>query len=356
MEIENLRAYIPVKEVFHYGDTVVLRGLVKCYDAFFCPKGTITKAEATVISRSKLPLPSSPRLHIINIYKSILKPREAQILAGMVLGANEMDRELKNDLASAGLIHLIVASGMNLTLVGGFCFALFTGFGIHRRAVVLVSSIAVLLYSALTGFNPPIVRALIMFEAVMLGGLVGRKSGGLFALLIAGYLMLWVDPSLSTSYSFLLSFASMMGQIFVGTIKLKLPTPIQAISLVVLQNFFALVFTLPIILIGFARFSLVSILTNLLVIWMIEPLMMLGSLAGIVGLLSTGVARIALTPISYMLELFIWVVDMFGKGNRFVWKIEDFNISIAIGYYLLLFASIYYFSIHYSKRHLQVTK
>lgn len=326
LDVEGKRVYVTINNIYHYGDYVVIRD-----------------HEATKIRTGQ---PQSNifltfRQSVQKVYKTILRPREADIISGMVLGADDMGDKLKNEMANAGLIHLVVASGMNLTLVGGFVFALFTGLHLHRRSVVLIASGAVICYAAVAGFNPPIVRALIMFEAVMLGGLVGRKSGGLFALIAAGYLMLWVNPSLTTSYSFLLSFASMMGQIFLSTIKLSLPAVIEACVLVVLQNLLALVFTAPIILIGFSRFSPISIISNLFITWMVEPLMIVGGFAGIIGLGSMELARFLLIPVSLLLEFFLFIVDVFGGSEKYVVHVEGFNIFIAIGYYLLLGASIY---------------
>lgn len=345
LDVDGVRAYVPVEEILNYGDYVVLRGIWK--------HSYIDKVELIEHKRGDKSVSAGvfqiTRDKINAVYSQTLFPQQAEVLSGIVLGSADMSQELKNELANAGLIHLVVASGMNLTLLGGFCFALFTGFGVHKRWVVVFSSLAVIFYSLLAGFQPPIVRALIMFEAVMVGGLVGRKSGGLFALLAAGYLMLWVNPTLLTSFSFLLSFASMMGQIFASTIKVDLPTLLKAIVLVILQNALAIVFTAPIILIGFSRFSLISIISNLLVVWMIEPLMMGGGVAGIIGLGSIELARFLLTPLSFLLSFFLFVVHLFGSGEKFVWKIEGFNLFMAIGYYLVLFSTIVYIQTHGKK-------
>lgn len=351
LEVENTKTYVPIKTVYHYGDYVAISGILKCYDVLICANPVITKPTVFLLARSNKEEPRSLRSIIINVYRKFLKRSEAQVVAGMVLGASEMDQELKNDLASAGLIHLVVASGMNLTLVGGFFFALFTSLHFHKRWIVIASSLSVILYSALTGFEPPIVRALVMFEAVMVGGLVGRKSGGLFALIVAAYLMLWVSPALTINFSFLLSFASMMGQILVSTIRVRLPALIRSLVLVVLQNFFAIVFTTPIILIGFARFSLVSIVSNLLVVWMVEIVMVLGAVAGIVGIFSIGLARIILTPLGYLLGYFLFIVKMFGENEKWVLRLEGVDLAIAIGYYLVLFSIIYHLLRRDSKPH-----
>lgn len=336
LDLQGVRVYLPVKDVYHYGDYILISGL---WNGRYLEMPQVIKHVTAGKSRHEADI----REKLRQVYFSILPARQADIIAGMVLGSLELDSQLKNDLANVGLIHLVVASGMNLTLLGGFLMALFTGFRAGRTIGVVGMSFAVIGYAGLTGFNPPVVRALIMFEAVLLGSLMGRKSGGLFALVTAGYIMLWVSPGLATSYSFLLSFASMIGQIFVSTFKLSLPNLVKPFILVVMQNFFAIVFTLPIILVGFAKFSLVSMISNLLVVLTVEPLMIGGAIAGIVGLVSLELARMILVPLAFVLQYFLWVVEVFGVSEKFVMKIEDFNLSMGIGYYLILFVSIYYF-------------
>lgn len=344
LDLQGVRVYLPVKNVYHYGDYILIRGQ---WNGRYLEKSEVIKHTRSLdypsASLRAGARDDSVRDKLRQAYFSILPARQADIIAGMVLGSNELDPGLKNDLANSGLIHLVVASGMNLTLLGGFLMALFTGFRAGRTIGAVGMSFAVIGYAGLTGFNPPVVRALIMFEAVLLGSLMGRKSGGLFALLAAGYVMLWVSPGLASSYSFLLSFASMIGQIFVSTFKLSLPNLVKPFILVVMQNFFAVVFTLPIILIGFAKFSLVSMISNLLVVLTVEPLMIGGAIAGIVGLVSLELARIILVPLAFILQYFLWVVEVFGVSEKFVMKIEGFNFFMAIGYYLVLAGAIYYF-------------
>lgn len=336
LDLQGVRVYLPVKKVYHYGDYILIRGQ---WNGRYLEKPEVIEHTRSLDYARD----DNVRDKLRQVYFSVLPARQADIIAGMVLGSLELDSKLKNDLANGGLIHLVVASGMNLTLLGGFLMALFTGFRVGRTFGAVGMSFAVIGYAGLTGFNPPVVRALIMFEAVLLGSLVGRKSGGLFALMAAGYIMLWVSPGLATSYSFLLSFASMIGQIFVSTFKLSLPNFVKPFILVVMQNFFAIVFTLPIILIGFAKFSLVSMISNLLVVLTVEPLMIGGAVAGIVGLVSLEPARIILVPLAFILQYFLWVVAVFGVSEKFVMKIEGFNLFMGIGYYLVLAGAIYYF-------------
>lgn len=282
-------------------------------------------------------------------YQRVLPNREADLLSGVVLGSIGLDRNFKSRLAEVGLTHIVAASGMNITLFSGFVL---WGLGLLRLgkwAKALLSVVFVLFYSTVTGFEPPIVRAALMAGLVILASVFGRQGNGLTALLIAGYIMLWVSPKLIGSASFLLSFFAMASQVFLGSF-LSL-VPIQkglwpeffwAIWSLFWQSFLAIVFTFPIVLWFFAKFSLVSLVSNTLVLWTIEPLMILGGLIGLFGSFSPETARLIALPASPLLAYFLWVVNALSGKDYFLLHLKLDNWTFPVGYYLVLGVFIYW--------------
>lgn len=329
----------------HYGDRVKIEGKMMCYEMYRCIKGSIVRAKVTQLGSQKI----SPLLQISNqiknriksIYYDGLRYRQANLMSGIVLGSIDLDRNFRNDLASAGLSHVVAASGMNVTLFVTFIFFLFTAFHLTMPQKVWCSVFAVIIYAEITGFAPSVVRASIMACMVLIGKLVGRKNSSMYGLAASGYLMLWAYPSLIFDYGFLLSFTSMAGQIFVSTLTLNLPKWATGVTSMIVQNLAAVVFTLPIILVGFARFSLVSTISNVLVLWTVEPLMLLGGVAGILGMVFPELSKVILFLTVPLLDYFLWIVKFF-SADVFVVKVPGFNLLLAVGYYLLLIAGIYH--------------
>jgi len=68
--------------------------------------------------------------------------------------------------------------------------------------------------------------------------------------------------------------------------------------------------TLPIILFGFGRFSLIAVLANVLILPVIPLTMLFGFLAGLMGFLSLKIAAIFILPAWLMLSYQIWVVKI----------------------------------------------
>lgn len=276
----------------------------------------------------------------VGIYQQILPPEQANLFSGIVLGNLGLDREFKNKLAAAGLTHVVAASGMNVSILAGMIFLVLSFLRIPKILKVILGLVLIGFYSTMTGFAPPIVRAGLMFSFSLVAGLTGRESTGFTGLLLSALLMLSVSPELMTDPSFLLSFTSMAGQIFLSTIKINLPKIPALIIGNFLQSFLALLFTAPIIVLFFARFSLVAMVTNFLVLWTVELLMLLGFVEIGLGIFFTEAARFIALPVSLLLGYFLWVVNLFSRPS---WSVIRFSLNpgwptalFITGYYLTL--------------------
>lgn len=269
-----------------------------------------------------------------------MTPDQANLLSGILLGNIGLDQQFKLRLANAGLTHVVAASGMNISILSGFVLSLLSKIGIHKTLKVIIAVGCVIYYASLTGFAPPIVRATIMFLFSMTASLLGRQSSGIMGLMIAALLMLWVSPKLIIEPSFLLSFTSMAGQIYLGTLKINLPKVPALVIENFLQSFLILLFTLPIVVIFFAKFSLVAIFTNMLVLWTVEPLMILGGVEIVLKFFFTEAVELVTLPASGLLAYFLWVVDFFGRSS---WSVVHF--SLAPGLPTILFVLGYYFTL-----------
>ncbi len=276
------------------------------------------------------------RLHLQSIFHRLLPGLPGELLASMVLGGSDLPTVFKRQLSRVGLSHVVAASGMNVTLLAAGLAGLLATLPLARKYKVIVMITLIGLYSGLTGFDPPIVRAALMASAVFLAPLVGRRSGSWTGLILTALIMLWVKPALLINFGFLLSFVSMIGQIGLITLNVKLLGLKGIIIGVFLQTLAAILVTLPIVVIGFSQFSLISIVTNVLVVWVIEPLMFLGIAASLSGLISVDLARLVVLPARPLLDYFLWIVHIFDRPEFVA------NLSLhwlgAVGYYLTLVA------------------
>lgn len=328
---------------FINGEIVTVRGRLLCYESFKCLRGRIEQAEILDVKRDifseVITQAEIVRERFTFVYKANLKTEQANLMSGIVLGNTDLNQSFKEKLRIVGLSHVVAASGMNVTLVAGLIFSLGKTLRVHQRRIVFLAGAMVGGYCLVSGLQPPIIRASMMLAGVLMGSLTGRKSSGFYSLLLTCMIMLWVSPKLLFDFGFLLSFASMTGQIVLITLRINLPKYINFMGEIFLQNLLAIAFSLPIVLVGFSSFSLISIISNLLVVWTIEPLMILGLAAGIVGLVSGQLAGFVLSAAGILLNYFLFVVKALSNEN-YLFKFENFNLVMAAGYYLLLFSVI----------------
>ena len=122
--------------------------------------------------------------------------REAELARGFVLGQDErIDPETVEDFRRSGLSHLLAVSGENVILLALLAMPVLGALGIplRERLVWVLGLIAI--YVPLAGAGPSIQRAAVMGAAGVLATLAGRPRSRAYALLLALFVTLAVDPA-----------------------------------------------------------------------------------------------------------------------------------------------------------------
>ena len=88
-----------------------------------------------------------------------------QILAALLLGDKRgVDKEISNQFAQLGLIHILALSGLHISLVYGICAFLLSVVLRHRaqlQSIILV--LIIIAYAIITGLSPSVMGASLMF-------------------------------------------------------------------------------------------------------------------------------------------------------------------------------------------------
>lgn len=275
------------------------------------------------------------RSNVIHRYYYSISDIDSSLLLGIVFGIKTtMPKDFSQNLQATGVTHVIAASGMNVTMVAGFMFG-FLGRIFRRRSALVCVMVILLLYALFAGLQPSIVRATIMGIAASFSQLLGRQYKSWYILLVCGWLMLMISPWLIFDIGFQLSFLSTLGILFIQPVFHRIPLISEDIA----ATTAAQLATLPIMVINFGQYSLVSILVNGLVLWTVPPLMIIG---GIGALISIFIPLMG-TLILYLAVPFLWffetIVSFFGSTG-FTIKVSNQNILLIIGYYLLVISTV----------------
>lgn len=283
------------------------------------------------------------RKRIHRVFVRALSPLQASLLEGIVFGIKQdMPETFLTTLRIEGLTHIIAASGMNISLVAGFLVVIFSYF-LSRPHALIASIIGICGYSILAGLEPSILRAAIMAIIALSASLLGRQNYSMLSLIITAYIMLLYEPLNLFDVGFQLSFLATIGIIalkpvfdmifFIHAPKFKNTMLVSDTT----TTLAAQVTTLPILLTYFGTYNLLSIFTNLCVLWTIPLLMILGGFAAIVGLVSEALAHVILFATLPLLVYFELMVTLWSTFS-FPVQVASFPLSFSIGYYLLLTA------------------
>lgn len=292
---------------YHYGDYLIVTGRLG--------EGGLEYPEIQLLKRAKklgiwgwlLGL----RKKIEAIYNQVLPEPQASLLAGIVLGRKRrLSADFRQALKKTGTMHVVVASGANISLVAQPVVNALAGW-LSRPLALIFASVFIWLYTWMAGFEAPVIRAATMASFGFLAQLLGRQKDALASLILAGILMLFINPLLAFDLGFQLSFSATLGILLFYPRLKRFGQRLPLIGDGLATTLSAQVFVLPLIYINFKEFSLLSPLVNALILWTIEPLMKLGALLASIGLFSQWSAKLVAYPTWLLLTIFVKVIQWF---------------------------------------------
>ncbi|HPV70627.1 MAG TPA: ComEC/Rec2 family competence protein [Candidatus Magasanikbacteria bacterium] len=275
----------------------------------------------------------------------------SSFLRGLLYGDRaSIPDDLKEAFSRTGVTHIVAISGYNITVIMVSLLAVLKFFKISRRRAFGIIIAVIIFFVFLTGASASVVRAGLMGVVVLWGRQGGRKAQAGRILILTATLMLLINPRLLFfDAGFQLSFLSTIGLIYFSPILEKriifLPDWL-GLKEIILTTFSAIIFTLPLIIYIFGRFSLIAPMANLLIL----PAVPLAMLAGFIFLL----ASIIYLPLGQFFSYIIWaVLSYIIKVAEILssWKFSAINLSwswwLMILFYLFLIYLVY---VNYQKQ------
>ncbi|MFN3763739.1 MAG: ComEC/Rec2 family competence protein, partial [Anaerolineae bacterium] len=282
-------------------------------------KGTVNPLQALLFSL---------RRYAQGVIGRILHEPAASLLTGILLGVEGgIPKDVNDAFAATGTTHIIAISGFNIAIISGIFFQLFRRWLGPRRAV-WPSIAGIVLYTLLVGASASVVRAAIMGILYLLGRHLGRPTYVPASLAAAAIGMTLMNPLLLWDVGFQMSFAATLGLVLYvdrlerGAVRLlsrALPEDHirQAMGLLsdaLLVTLAAQIATLPLTLYYFRRLSLVSLLTNFLILPAQPAVMIWGGLATLAGMLWLPLGRclgwVAWLFLTYTIEVVRWAAGI----------------------------------------------
>ena len=291
---------------------------------FLMQKAKIERLESGA-ENGTLSLLYSMKRSLISKMGGVLNAGDTALMSGILLGAQDsIPKTTKEDFQKAGLTHILVLSGYNITVVGE---------AVSRMANVWFSkfvslgfgAVAIILFAFLSGGGASTVRSVIMALIAILGKILGREYDAFRALILVGCVMVaWNPYTLLYDPSFHLSFLATAGMILLSKrIELKLSWVRYATLREILATTLAVqVFVTPYFLWSTGSVSVISLVSNILVLPTVPATMLFGFITAVLGFVSTWLAFVP-GFISHLLLLYITsMAHFFASVPWAVWSVK----------------------------------
>jgi len=259
---------------------------------------------------------------IKNIQNALPEP-SASLALGITIGVKQsLGDELLDIFRRVGIIHIVVLSGYNMTIIlVGVLYSLGKFPNLKRGISLLIAVILMLSFALIVGFSATVLRATIMALLAILARFLGRPVLALRTLFVAGIAMVFWNPMiLFYDPSFQLSFLATFGLIVVSPIierKFSFLSHIQVTSLkwkqvfkeIFLATVSTQIFVLPALIYMTGQFSIISLPVNLLVLPLVPLAMLFTGVSGIFGFIPF-ISKILAFPAYFILEFIIKISEL----------------------------------------------
>lgn len=288
------------------------------------------------------------RSFVNNLENSLGEPHAA-LAAGLVVGEKSaLGVDLLNDFRTVGLIHIVVLSGFNITVVADAMRRLLSR--LPRVWGIVIGGVGMILFGVLVGGGATVIRSCFMASLALFADLSRRDYNVIRALSFAALVMLIQNPDiLLHDPSFQLSFLATAGLILLASpIEKKLSRIPEKFGIrgTVASTFATQIFVSPFILYTMGNISIIGVVVNILVLPFIPLTMLAVFLTGVAGFISgiifEGVSQFFGWFAHLLLSYELFMVEKFAQIPYASLHFPKFSGWYVVAFYIIF--SVVYFT------------
>lgn len=214
------------------------------------------------------------RGRLLKTVREALPGQEGALLSAVCLGDTSMlSPRVQNDFRRSGLTHLLVVSGLHMSILIGAVTLLLKRLHVPRAVRVAVLLAVLWVFMLLVGFSYSVIRAGIMLHFLILADAFRFRADSMTSLCAALLFILCLSPYAVVDVGFLLSFASTFGIILLSPFFeewifrrdfFRKHTLCGTLLQCCCTTISAMLFTAPILALFFGTLPMLSVLANLL--------------------------------------------------------------------------------------------
>lgn len=250
------------------------------------------------------------------IYKSFARlfPKdEMGLIIGMMIGeTKDISEDVLENFKTTGITHLIAVSGSNVVYVVVLVQFLFKKF-FGKQATYFISIFFLILFMLISGASASVCRATLMIILSICADIFFLKSDTFSNILTSAFVLILLNPLVIYDVGFILSFGGTLGIVLLSKDFTRLFKRLGKLNETLSVTCSAQLILAPIMMYYFNTFSILSIVTNIIVVPISGSITILGFVVFIISKISFPIAKLIANSLYVLATFTIWVADMFSK-------------------------------------------
>lgn len=281
------------------------------------------------------------RTSVYELNKKIYTKPQSGIMNALILGIeSDIGEDVINAFNKTGTRHLLAISGFNISIIGIIMMNLLLLMGIKRDNAFYFTSAGIIFYIFIIESSSSSIRAGIMGELALIAFKLGRLPSATNAIVFAAGIMLLENPYIFRyDIGYQLSFLAVLGLMFIYPKLEKISAKVRDIAglkTIFIGTISAQIATFPILLYNFGNVSLMSVISNMLILPFAVPVMIGGFAMIFIGELNLFIARILSWPVWMMVHYQVEVIKFMAGIDLFSVEYKNMGSFFIIAYYAIL--------------------
>ena len=283
------------------------------------------------------------KIYLEDFLDSTLDFENSDILKSIMFGNQGYLSNDRLDMFSrTGTAHIMAVSGLHVGLMVVVIDRFLKLVRVGRNKRLYLTIFILIFYGYMVYFPISIVRAGAMYLLYVAAYFLERRYDSINALFFIGFILLIYRPMTIFSISFQLSFIATLSILLLSPIlNEKLNKIIGPLSPLLSVTLAAQIGTFPIMAYHFNQISLISLLTNLLIVPMISPMLSVAFFSILIGAISFRLGFFINKITNHLLNYINWITikcSAIPYGN---FRVDEIKFLYVFSYYILL-GTIYF--------------
>ena len=270
-------------------------------------------------------------------FARLFPKNEMGLIIGMMIGeTKDISEDVLENFKTTGITHLIAVSGSNVVYVVVLVQFLFKKF-FGKRATYFISIFFLILFMLISGASASVCRATLMIILSICADIFFLKSDTFSNILTSAFILILLNPLVIYDVGFILSFGGTLGIVLLSKDFTKFFKKSGKLNETLSVTCSAQLILAPIMMYYFNTFSILSIVTNIIVVPISGSITILGFAVFIISKISFPIAKLIANSLYVLATFTIWVANIFSKIPFSLIRTITPNVLEIFLFYLVVF-------------------